>query len=88
MLAGFVMAPGFRIRLRRFAPSLDAGAVALTGDPEALITALHKLGRHELLPLYVGPRRTTPAALARRLEAIAEREDTTISLDRTHAERH
>jgi Zn-dependent protease with chaperone function len=61
--------------LRRFAPALDAGAVTLTGDPEALITALHKLHRHGLLPVWAGPRLDTATRLRRRLEAIALRED-------------
>jgi Zn-dependent protease with chaperone function len=61
--------------LRRFAPALDAGAVAVTGDPEALITALHKLHRHGLLPLWAGPRPETATLLLRRLEAIAGREN-------------
>jgi Zn-dependent protease with chaperone function len=64
--------------LRRFAPRTDAGAARVTGDAEALITALAKLTRLGLLPLH-SPRRPRDcpanAIPFERLERIAERAD-------------
>jgi hypothetical protein len=63
-------------RLRRLGARYDAEAVALTGDPEALLTALAKLARLGLLPLSL-PREKAPPGHDglpwRRLEALAER---------------
>src|SRR5439155_3771495 len=46
-----LLVPVHQFRLRRFGPSLDVDAVHRTGDVEALLTALAKLGRLRLLPL-------------------------------------
>jgi hypothetical protein len=62
-------------RRERFAARNDRDAVELTGDPEALITALAKLRRLDLLPFTAGSareaRKNGPAW--RRLENIADR---------------
>ena len=66
---------GFYFLSRRFEFSADAGAVALTGDAEAAITALLKLNRLNLIPLQWGKASgawlTHPSTL-RRIERIAE----------------
>src|SRR5205807_544246 len=46
-----LLGPLQQFRLRRFGPSLDVDAVRRTGDAEALLTALAKLGRLRLLPV-------------------------------------
>jgi hypothetical protein len=51
-----VLARGSR-RARHFVPARDRNALAITGDPEALITALAKLHRLQLLPLVAGEER-------------------------------
>jgi Zn-dependent protease with chaperone function len=59
---------------RRFEGKADAGAVELTGDPEALITALAKVMRLNLLPLHWGKwdeRTLTHPSTLRRVQAIA-----------------
>lgn len=61
---------------RRFERGADAGAVALTGDPEALITALARMMRVNLLPMHWGKwdeRFLTHPSTLRRVEAIAAR---------------
>jgi hypothetical protein len=54
--AVFVAVVAWRLRRRRphFTSSLDRDTLGLTGDPEALITALAKLRRLGLLPLVAG----------------------------------
>ncbi len=66
---------GFYFLSRRFEFTADAGAVALTGDAEAAITALLKLNRLNLMPVQWGKVSgawlTHPTTL-RRIECIAE----------------
>jgi Zn-dependent protease with chaperone function len=67
-----------RFRLRSFEAAGDGRAADLTGDPEALITALAKLSRFDLLPETDGLERDRPLGgpvLWRRLEALARRAD-------------
>jgi Zn-dependent protease with chaperone function len=45
---------GFYFLSRRFEHEADAGAVLLTGDPEAQITGLLKLSRLNLMPIHWG----------------------------------
>ena len=45
---------GFYFLSRRFEHQADAGAVLLTGDPEAQITGLLKLSRLNLMPIHWG----------------------------------
>jgi hypothetical protein len=45
----------FYLQSRYMENTADAGAVRLTGDPEAVITGLLKLGRLNLLPVQWGP---------------------------------
>lgn len=45
---------GFYFLSRRFEHEADAGAVTLTGDPEAQITGLLKLSRLNLMPIHWG----------------------------------
>lgn len=65
---------GFYFLSRRFEYHADAGAVALTGDPEAQITGLLKLSRLNLMPIHWGRATgvwiTHPSTL-RRAERIA-----------------
>jgi Zn-dependent protease with chaperone function len=59
---------------RRFERAADAGAVTLTGDPEALITALAQVMRLNLLPMHWGKwdeRMLTHPSTLRRVQAIA-----------------
>jgi len=66
---------GFYFLARRFEFAADAGAVSLTGDPEAAITALLKLNRLNLVPIQwskaSGAWLTHPMTL-HRVERIAE----------------
>jgi Zn-dependent protease with chaperone function len=62
-------------RQRRFERAADAGAVALTGDAEALITALARLARLNLLPMQWGKwegRLLTHPSTSGRIQAIAQ----------------
>jgi hypothetical protein len=64
--------------LRRYGAPLDRAAVALTGDTEALLTALAKLDRLDLLPVTSTDWRTQRPGdhgLRGRLQALAEAED-------------
>jgi hypothetical protein len=61
---------------RRFERSADEFATLLTGDPEALVTALVKLSRMNLIPLAWGrwdERLGTHPATIRRIQAVARR---------------
>lgn len=60
---------------RPYGPRFDGPSLALSRDPEALITALARLGRLRLLPLAGRGTGTDEASLRRRLEAIADRAD-------------
>jgi STE24 endopeptidase len=65
-----------RFLLRRFERSADAQAAKLTGDPEALISALGKLARLSLLPLrwsWWTDTMSTHPSMIRRGEALARR---------------
>jgi hypothetical protein len=65
----------FYLQSRILENSADAGAVRLTGDPEAMITALLKLGRLNLMPIQWGRASgsllTHPSTL-KRVERIAK----------------
>jgi hypothetical protein len=70
--------PLTELLLCRYSPRLDRAAVALTGDTEALLTALAKLDRHDLLPVTSADwRKQRPGDhnLRPRLEALAAAED-------------
>lgn len=61
---------------RWFEQKADAGAVDLTGDPEALITALRKLTRLNLTPIqwnHWDEKTLTHPSTARRVESISRR---------------
>jgi hypothetical protein len=63
-----------RKRLRRLAPRGDVAGAALVGDPQAMLTALHKLQQLRLVPLAVDePDPPPPGAPWPRLEALATR---------------
>jgi Zn-dependent protease with chaperone function len=73
LLAAFLP---FRLFSRRIERSADAGAAKLTGDPEAMISALGKLARLNLLPLRWGKLTetlSTHPAMERRAQALAKR---------------
>jgi hypothetical protein len=59
LLLAFLLSLALRLRRRgqHFVPSLDRDALSITGDPEALLTALAKLRRQSLLPLVIGKER-------------------------------
>jgi Zn-dependent protease with chaperone function len=66
----------FRFGLFRYGPGQDAAAASLGGDPEAVITALVKLRRLNLLPLWSWSWEPTPPAEDApwpRVERLAER---------------
>jgi Zn-dependent protease with chaperone function len=66
----------FRFGLFRYGPDQDAAAASLGGDPEAVITALVKLRRLNLLPLWSWHWNATPPAGDApwpRVERLAER---------------
>ncbi len=73
---------GLALRSRRqwphFAPALDRDVLAITGDPEALLTGLAKLHRLQLLPLGAGGKRSVFAGPVEdwpRLQDLADRAD-------------
>jgi Zn-dependent protease with chaperone function len=78
VLAGLGVASLRGMGLRRFAPGTDAQAATVTGDAEALITALAKLARLGLVPFH-SPRRLRDcpanAIPFERLEKLAEDTD-------------
>lgn len=74
MLLGMAVLRTFR--MRRFERAADAEAIALTGDPEALITGLAKLARLNLLPMQWGrweEKLLTHPSTSRRVQALAQR---------------
>ncbi|MFL6201061.1 MAG: M48 family metalloprotease, partial [Thermoanaerobaculia bacterium] len=73
LLAGLLP---LRLLMRRFERSADAYAAMLTGDPEAMISALGKLARLSLLPMrwtWWEDRVSTHPSMIRRGEALALR---------------
>src|SRR5262249_27239884 len=79
-LMPFAFVVGVLWRLRQsgqhFTSRLDRDALAITGDPEALITALAKLRRLHMLPLVAGEERgasDAPLAEWDRLQDVADR---------------
>jgi Zn-dependent protease with chaperone function len=77
MLIAFAVAfhPLYRFRLQGFAPNNDAAAARISGDAEALLTALAKLDRQRLLPAHGAwwaDEKGRASALRARLEALAE----------------
>ncbi len=75
VLPGLILVFRGSRRTRHFVPARDRDALAITGDPEALITALAKLHRLKLLPLVAGQERNVfagPVADWPRLQDLAD----------------
>lgn len=70
--------PFFYLLSRRFEHVADAGAVALTGDPEATITGLTRLSELNLMPMQwsrLEESLLTHPSMLHRVQAIAKRND-------------